>query len=81
VRGQAQGFLVLITYGVGMLIGSVIAGKVYNGFLGAATDLTLAQWAKFWPLPAGFAAVVLVLFAIFFRPQAQASSVGQQPVR
>src|SRR3989449_4034769 len=74
VRGQAQGFLVLVTYGVGMLIGSVIAGKVYNGFLGGGTALTLDQWAKFWPLPAAFAGVVLVLFAIFFRPQAQEDS-------
>jgi nucleoside transporter len=81
VRGQAQGFLVLVTYGVGMLIGSLIAGKVYNGFKGAATDLTLAQWAKFWPLPAVFAGVVMVLFAIFFRPQTRESQVGQQPVR
>ena len=76
VRGQAQGFLVLVTYGVGMLIGGVIAGRVYNGFLGTATDLTLDQFAKFWPLPAGFAAVVLVLFALFFRPQTQESSRG-----
>ncbi|HUC40443.1 MAG TPA: MFS transporter [Gemmatimonadales bacterium] len=81
VRGQAQGFLVLVTYGVGMLIGSLIAGKVYNGFKGAATDLTLAQWAKFWPLPAVFAAVVMILFALFFRTQNQERSVGQQTVR
>jgi len=81
VRGQAQGFLVLVTYGVGMFIGSLIAGRLYNGFKGAATDLTLAQWAKFWPLPAAFAGVVMVLFAIFFRPQTQESQVGQQPVR
>ncbi|OLE72665.1 MAG: MFS transporter [Bacteroidetes bacterium 13_1_20CM_4_60_6] len=74
VRGQAQGFLVLVTYGVGMLIGSLMAGKVYNGFLGAASALTLDQWAKFWPLPAGFAAVVMVLFAVFFRPQTQESA-------
>src|SRR6266487_4334478 len=74
VRGQAQGFLVLVTYGVGMLIGGFIGGWVYNGFQGAATDLTLAQWAKFWPLPAAFAGVVMVLFAIFFRPQTQESS-------
>jgi len=59
-----------------MLIGGVIAGRVYNGFLGTATDLTLDQFAKFWPLPAGFAAVVLVLFALFFRPQTQESSRG-----
>jgi MFS family permease len=35
VRGQAQGFLVLVTYGVGMLIGASDCGLVYNRFLGA----------------------------------------------
>ena len=34
IRGQAQGFLVLVTYGVGMLIGAQVAGNVYNRFLG-----------------------------------------------
>ena len=69
VRGQAQGFLVLVTYGVGMLIGAQIAGRVYNRFLGGpeATSLTLDQWQSFWWLPAGFAAAVLVFFAMFFK--------------
>lgn len=72
VRGQAQGFLVLVTYGVGMFIGSLIAGTVHNGFLSEGAEaLTLGQFAKFWPLPAAFAGVVLVLFAIFFRPQTE----------
>jgi MFS family permease len=70
IRGQAQGFLVLVTYGVGMLIGAQVAGRVYNSFLGAATSLTLDQWRSFWWLPATFAAAVLVFFAAFFRPQA-----------
>src|SRR5207247_10955394 len=68
VRGQAQGFLVLVTYGGGMLIGAQIAGRVYKRFLSGpeATALTLDQWAQFWWLPAGFAAAVLVFFALFF---------------
>src|SRR5438132_9163484 len=68
VRGQAQGFLVLVTYGVGMLIGAQVAGNVYNRLLGGAASLTLDRWPSFWVLPAGFAAVVLVLFAALFRP-------------
>ena len=68
VRGQAQGFLVLVTYGVGMLIGAQVAGNVYNRLLGGATSLTLQRWPSFWVLPAAFAAVVLVLFALTFRP-------------
>jgi fucose permease len=38
VRGQAQGFLVFVTYGVGMLIGAQVAGNIYNSFLGEAPD-------------------------------------------
>jgi len=79
VRGQAQGFLVLVTYGIGMLIGAQVAGNVYNRILGGATSLTLDQWPSFWVLPAGFAAVVLIFFAVLFRPPAMASGAGRAP--
>jgi nucleoside transporter len=78
VRGQAQGFLVLVTYGIGMLIGAQVAGRVYNGFLGSAASLTLGQWRSFWVLPAGFAAVVLLLFAVLFRPNAATATGGMK---
>jgi nucleoside transporter len=67
IRGQAQGFLVLITYGVGMLIGAQIAGNWYRRVLGDASSLTLDQWRGFWYIPAAFAAAVLVFFVIMFR--------------
>jgi nucleoside transporter len=67
IRGQAQGFFVLVTYGVGMLIGAQIAGNVYNRFLAGADGLTLAQWNRFWWLPAAFAAAVTLFFALMFR--------------
>ena len=66
VRGQAQGLLVLVTYGVGMLIGAQVAGEVYNGFLGSRDLLPLAEWAEFWWIPAGFAGLVLVGFVLLF---------------
>ena len=66
IRGQAQGFFVFVTYGVGMLIGAQVAGNVYNRFLAGAPALTLDQWKSFWFLPAAFAAVVLVFFGLAF---------------
>lgn len=66
IRGQAQGMLVLVTYGVGMLIGAQIAGTVYNSFLGGADVLSLDKWQSFWWLPAGFALVVLIFFGLTF---------------
>ena len=67
IRGQAQGFYVLITYGVGMLIGAQVMGSLYNFYLGDRDILSLAQWANFWWLPAGFALLAAVFFFIFFR--------------
>lgn len=77
IRGQAQGFFVLVTYGVGMLIGAYVAGQVYNHFLAGAKDLSLDKWQHFWWLPAEFAAAVLVFFVVAFNDRsvsAQASS-------
>jgi nucleoside transporter len=76
VRGQAQGFFVLVTYGVGMLIGAQIGGNVYNRFLAGAPNLALEQWARFWLFPAAFAAAVLIIFALLFREKAKTQEVS-----
>jgi nucleoside transporter len=73
IRGQAQGMLVLVTYGVGMLIGAQAAGNLFDRFLGQASALTLAQWRQFWFIPAAFAAVVMVLFAALFYDKSERS--------
>ncbi|GAB5560812.1 MAG: MFS transporter [Synoicihabitans sp.] len=71
IRGQAQGLLVLVTYGFGMLIGAQAAGKVFNHFLQDADGLSLAQWQSFWWLPAGFAIAVMIVFALLFKTEAK----------
>jgi len=69
VRGQAQGLLVLVTYGVGMLIGAQVAGGVFNSFLGDADALTLVQWKEFWWIPAAFAGLIMLFFAFTFKDE------------
>ncbi len=66
IRGQAQGFLVFVTYGVGMFIGAQISGWLYNAYKGSAEVMSLSTWQEFWWVPAAFAAVVAVIFLIFF---------------
>jgi len=79
IRGQAQGMLVLVTYGVGMLIGAQVAGNVFDRFLGTASALTLSQWRQFWFIPAAFAAVVLVVFALLFNDRLESGSATARP--
>jgi nucleoside transporter len=67
IRGQAQGFLVLMTYGAGMLIGAQVCGWLHNGIVTAVGTASLAQWQTFWMIPAIFAAVIMVFFAFFFK--------------
>ena len=77
IRGQAQGLIVLVTYGVGLLIGAQLMGFIYNeGFLGDATALSLDQWAGFWWIPAAFAAAVLLFFVAFFNDKVDRTSTA-----
>lgn len=63
IKSQAQGLIALATYGIGMYIGSRVSGVVKDMYTaGGVTD-----WFKVWMVPAGIAAVVLVLFALFFK--------------
>lgn len=77
IRGQAQGFLVFVTYGVGMFVGAQIVGVIYNSFLGDTTVLTPEQWNNFWLIPATFAGLVLLFFAVFFKDKVTGKDVDQ----
>jgi nucleoside transporter len=63
-KSSAQGLITLATYGVGMLIGFWVAGKIYDKFIQA--DGT-ALWENVWVYPAGFALIVFLLFALVFK--------------
>ncbi len=63
-KSAAQGLITLATYGIGMLIGFYIAGKIADMYLLA--DNT-HEWETIWVYPAGFAFLVFILFAIFFK--------------
>jgi len=64
IRGQAQGFLVLMTQGFGLGIGAQLMGELVEG---QKTDGG-HDWATIWILPATGAAVILALFLLLFRP-------------
>lgn len=63
-KSAAQGLITLATYGVGMLIGFWIAGKITDSL--TMEDGTHA-WESIWIYPSAFAAVVFILFALIFK--------------
>jgi nucleoside transporter len=65
IRAAAQGFLNFVTNGVGYFIGAFVSGAVVDAYRVANGG---HDWRHIWMVPAGGAALVLVLFAILFRP-------------
>jgi len=64
VKSAAQGLITLATYGLGMLIGFWVAGKITDTYVMADNQ---HNWMDIWMIPAIFAAIVLVLFALLFK--------------
>ena len=68
VRAAAQGFITFVTYGVGMLIGSWLSGLVVDAYAITRDGAVVGHdWLHIWLVPAAGAAIVLALFALFFR--------------
>jgi nucleoside transporter len=69
IKNSAQGLITLATYGVGMGIGSKLSGIVLDMY----TSNGVHDWQSVWMVPAGIAALVLVLFMLFFHERKQAA--------
>ena len=63
-KSAAQGLITLATYGVGMLIGFKVAGLIADNYKTADGAI---DYKMVWLIPAAIAAVVLVLFLVFFK--------------
>jgi nucleoside transporter len=71
VKSAAQGLITLATYGLGMMIGFFVAGLVGKKY-------TLPegghQWQTIWLIPACFALIILLIFALRFKNEKLSST-------
>ena len=63
VKSAAQGLITLATYGVGMLVGFWLAGRVTDIY--SINDVH--DWRSIWLVPAAIAALVFIVFALSFK--------------
>jgi nucleoside transporter len=64
-KSAAQGLITLATYGIGMLIGFYVAGKISDAFVTEGGH----DWNQIWIYPAGFAAIVALIFLVLFKEE------------
>ncbi len=61
-KSSAQGLITLATYGIGMLIGFMVAGQITEIYKTNGAE----DWKMIWLIPAGIAFVVFLIFALLF---------------
>jgi len=64
-KSSAQGMITLATYGVGMLVGFWVAGKITDYFVIDGGH----NWQSIWLFPAAFAVLVFVIFVLAFKKE------------
>ncbi len=65
IRSSAQGLFMMMTNGFGAVLGSFISGQVIAMYFTA--DDGMKDWHNIWLSFAGYALIIAVLFAIFFK--------------
>lgn len=64
LRARVQAFLSLVTLGVGTVLGTTLAGAIYNA---NTIDASTHNWETIWLIPAALAFIVAVGFAFVFK--------------
>ena len=77
LRSAAQGLIAFVTLGVGMFIGSLLSGTVVDLFVQDGGTATLHDWGRIWLVPAAWAGIVQILFAVFFNDRQTAGGGGR----
>ena len=68
MRSSAQGLFMMMTNGVGAVLGSSISGFVIQHYFTAADGIT-KDWHSIWLAFAAYALIVGILFALFYPNQ------------
>jgi MFS family permease len=79
LRSTAQGFITFVTYGIGMLIGSLLSGSILDYFSTTTeTGAVVRNWQSFWLSSAAMSFVITLLVLFFFKSKARVGTETTQ---
>ena len=67
LKAQAQGFIFLMTFGLGLLTGNLIDGGIIGLFKESSGGVNIYDWDSIWGITTVFSVLILIVFAVFFR--------------
>jgi nucleoside transporter len=68
IRAAAQGFLNLVTNGVGYFVGASVSGGVVSRYATGTAGAVAHDWTQVWQFAALLALAVFLIFLFLFRP-------------
>lgn len=71
LRNTAQGFITFATYGVGMLLGSLLSGGALDYFTHTVNGHVVRDWHAFWLSTVVMTAVILIIVLFAFQTKAK----------
>ena len=82
LRSTAQGFITFVTYGVGMLAGSLLSGVALDYFSTTSGGVVVRNWTAFWLSSAAMSFAIMLLVYFFFRTSAtiRAAQTQRRPL-
>jgi nucleoside transporter len=67
LKSQAQGFIFLMTFGVGLLAGNLIDGGIISIYKDSSGGVNIYDWDSIWGFTTLFSVMLLIVFALFFK--------------
>ena len=67
LKSQGQGFIFLVTFGLGLLAGNLIDGEIIRIFQDRSTGVRIYEWDKIWGITSIFSVILLVAFITLFK--------------
>jgi MFS family permease len=74
IQAQAQGFIFLVTFGLGLLVGNFVNGALIDRYTRIENAAKVYDWNSIWGITTGVTVVLLVLFLALFKDDTAAAA-------